>query len=101
HGTEYISIIAIEKLITQLDAMQLTKTVILVPLVNTTSFEQKIPHVNPVDNKNMNRFYPSKANNTQTEQTSYLTTKQIVDRCDYLIDYHNSDLNESLHPYTY
>src|SRR5262245_28749746 len=53
HGTEYVSIIAIEKLISQLDPAQLTGTVILVPLVNVVSFEQKVPHINPVDNKSM------------------------------------------------
>jgi predicted deacylase len=31
---------------------------ILVPLVNVASFERMVPHVNPVDNKSMNRFYP-------------------------------------------
>ncbi|HEY6945809.1 MAG TPA: M14 family metallopeptidase [Candidatus Acidoferrum sp.] len=101
HGTEYVSIIAIEKLIAQLDPAQLTGTVILVPLVNIVSFEQKVPHVNPIDNKSMNRFYPGKADGTQTERASYLITKQIVDRCDYLIDYHGGDLDESLRPYAY
>ena len=101
HGTEYVSIIAIEKLIAQLDPAQLTGTVILVPLVNIASFEQKVPHMNPVDNKSMNRFYPGKADGTQTERASYLITKQIVDRCDYLIDYHGGDLDESLRPYAY
>lgn len=101
HGTEYVSIIAIEKLIAQIDPAQLTGTVILVPLVNIASFEQKVPHVNPVDNKSMNRFYPGKADGTQTERASYLITKQIIDRCDYLIDYHGGDLDESLRPYAY
>ena len=101
HGTEYVSIIAIEKLIAQIDPGQLTGTVILVPLVNIASFEQKVPHVNPVDNKSMNRFYPGKADGTQTERASFLITKQIVDRCDYLIDYHGGDLDESLRPYAY
>jgi len=101
HGTEYVSIIAIEKLIAQIDPAQLTGTVILVPLVNVASFEQKVPHVNPVDNKSMNRFYPGKADGTQTERASFLITKQIVDRCDYLIDYHGGDLDESLRPYAY
>jgi uncharacterized protein len=101
HGTEYVSIIAIEKLIAQLDPAQLTGTVILVPLVNIASFEQKVPHVNPIDNKSMNRFYPGKADGTQTERASYLITKQIVDRCDYVIDYHGGDLDESLRPYAY
>ena len=101
HGTEYVSIIAIEKLIAQIDPAQLTGTVLLVPLVNIASFEQKVPHVNPIDNKSMNRFYPGKADGTQTERASFLITKQIVDRCDYLIDYHGGDLDESLRPYAY
>ncbi len=101
HGTEYASIIAIEKLIAALDPAQITGTVILVPLINIQSFEQKVPHVNPIDNKSMNRFYPGKVDGTQTERASYLITKEIVDRCDYLIDYHGGDLDESLRPYAY
>jgi uncharacterized protein len=101
HGTEYTSIIAIEKLINLLDPAQITGTVILVPLVNVQSFEQKVPHINPIDNKSMNRFYPGKADGTQTERASFLITKQVVDRCDYLIDYHGGDLDESLRPYAY
>src|SRR5882757_10299055 len=101
HGTEYVSIIAIEKLIDALDPVQVTGIVILVPLINIQSFEQKVPHVNPIDNKSMNRFYPGKADGTQTERASFLVTKEIVDRCDYLIDYHGGDLDESLRPYAY
>jgi hypothetical protein len=101
HGTEYTSIIALEKLINVLDPSQIAGTVILLPLVNIQSFEQKVPHVNPIDNKSMNRFYPGKADGTQTERASFLITKQVVDRCDYLIDYHGGDLDESLRPYAY
>jgi predicted deacylase len=49
----------------------------------------------------MNRFYPGKTDGTQTERASFLITKQVVDRCDYLIDYHGGDLDESLRPYAY
>src|ERR1700736_3463107 len=101
HGTEYASIIALEKLIPVLDPAQLSGTVVLLPLVNIPSFLQKVPHVNPIDNKSMNRFYPGKADGTQTERASYLITKQVVDRSDYLIDYHGGDLDESLRPYAY
>jgi uncharacterized protein len=101
HGTEYVSIIAVEKLIQALDPAQISGTVILLPLVNIQSFEQKVPHVNPVDNKSMNRFYPGKADGTQTERASFLITKQVIDRCDFLIDYHGGDLDESLRPYAY
>ena len=101
HGTEYASIIAVERLIVDLDPAKISGTVILIPLVNIASFEQKVPHVNPVDNKSMNRFYPGKADGTQTERVSFLITQQVVDRSDYLIDYHGGDLDESLRPYAY
>src|SRR6266478_9465933 len=64
HGTEYVSVIAVERLIVDLDPAKISGTVILIPLVNIASFEQKVPHVNPVDNKSMNRFYPGKADGT-------------------------------------
>jgi predicted deacylase len=101
HGTEYVSVIAVEKLIVDLDPAKISGTVILIPLVNIASFEQKVPHVNPVDNKSMNRFYPGKADGTQTDRASFLITKNVVDRSDYLIDYHGGDLDENLRPYAY
>src|SRR5271165_5494737 len=41
HGTEYVSILATEKLIAAIDPAQLSGTVILIPLINIPSFEQK------------------------------------------------------------
>jgi len=101
HGTEYASIIALEGLIGSLDPAQISGTVILLPLVNIASFEQKVPHVNPIDNKSMNRFYPGKEDGTQTERASFLITREVVDKSDYLIDFHGGDLDESLRPYSY
>ena len=101
HGTEYASIIAVEKLIQLLDPKTISGTVILVPLVNIPSFEAKVPHLNPVDNKNMNRFYPGKADGTQTERASLAITREVVEKSDHLIDMHGGDLDESLRPYSY
>ncbi len=101
HGTEYTSIIALEKLITTLNAAEISGTVIIVPLINIQSFEQKVPHLNPVDKKSMNRWYPGKMDGTQTDRASFLITKQVVEQCDHLIDLHGGDLDESLRPYSY
>ena len=49
----------------------------------------------------MNRFYPGKPDGTQTERVSYAITKQVVERCDYLVDFHGGDIDESLRPYAY
>ena len=101
HGTEYASILAVEKLAERLDPAEISGTVILVPLVNVPSFEHKVPHVNPVDGKSMNRFYPGRADGTQTERAALAVTREVVDRCDRLIDLHGGDLDESLRPYSY
>ena len=101
HGTEYASIIALENIIQSIDPQELSGAVIIVPLVNLASFEKKVPHVNPLDGKSMNRFYPGNPNGTQTERASAVITKEVVEKCDYLIDLHGGDLDESLRPYSY
>jgi predicted deacylase len=101
HGTEYASIIALEKLISTIDASQLSGTVVIVPLLNVPSFSKVVPHLNPVDGKNMNRMYPGRMDGSQTDRASYLITTQIVERSDHLIDYHGGDIDESLRPYSY
>ena len=101
HGTEYASIIALESVIQSIDPQKISGAVIIVPLVNLGSFEKKVPHVNPTDGKSMNRFYPGNPNGTQTERASWVMTKEVVEKCDYLIDLHGGDLDESLRPYSY
>jgi hypothetical protein len=101
HGTEYASIIALEQLIALLDPAGISGSVIIVPLENIASFHQKVPHLNPVDGKNMNRMYPGRLDGTQSERAAYVITQQVVDQCDYLIDYHGGDLDENLRTYVY
>lgn len=101
HGTEYASIVALQRLIQTVNPADLAGVLIIVPLVNTASFEQKVPHLNPVDGKNMNRFYPGNADGTQTERAVWAITKQVVEKSDYLIDFHGGDIDENLLPYSY
>ena len=101
HGTEYASIIALEKLIPMINADDLSGTVIVVPLLNVPSFVKVVPHLNPVDGKNMNRMYPGKADGTQTERASLAITNQVVQQADHVIDFHGGDIDESLRPYSY
>src|SRR5262249_38302035 len=70
HGSEYASIIAVEELIGGVNPADISGTLILLPIVNVPSFEKIVPHVNPVDGKSMNRFYPGNPNGSQTERAS-------------------------------
>lgn len=101
HGTEYASIIALEKFAQILNPSEISGAVIIVPLINLASFNQKVPHLNPVDGKNMNRMYPGKPDGSQTERALYAIGKQVVDQCDDLIDLHGGDLDENLRRYSY
>jgi len=101
HGTEYASIVAVEMLIDSVKPEEVAGTLILLPLINVPSFERITPHVNPTDNKSMNRYYPGDPKGSQTERASYAITKEVVERCDHLIDLHGGDLDENLRPYSY
>jgi uncharacterized protein len=101
HGSEYASIVAVEDLIDAVKPATLSGTLILVPIVNIPSFQKITPHVNPTDNKSMNRYYPGDPKGTQTDRASYAMTKEVVEKCDHLIDLHGGDLDENLRPYSY
>jgi predicted deacylase len=101
HGTEYASILALEKLAQTIRPAELSGTLIILPLINLNSFAQKVPHVNPVDGKNMNRLYPGKPDGTQSERVCWAIAHQVVEPSDYLIDLHGGDLDENLRRYTY
>ena len=101
HGTEYTSIIAMQKLISRVDARALAGTVIVLPLLNVASFETMTPHVNPIDRKGMNSSYPGDPNGTQTQRALAEVTKQIVMPADVVVDLHGGDLDEDLRSYSY
>jgi predicted deacylase len=101
HGTEYASIVALSDLIGALDPGAMSGSVIVIPIVNVPSFDRVVPHLNPVDGENMNRTYPGRADGTQSERASLAITKQVVEQCDHLIDFHGGDLDEDLRPYSY
>lgn len=101
HGTEYTSIIAMQRLIPRIDARRLGGTVIILPLLNVPSFESMTPHVNPIDRKGMNSSYPGDSTGTQTQRALAAMTKQIIVPADVVVDLHGGDLDEDLRPYSY
>src|SRR5207248_1405451 len=101
HGTEYSSIVAMQRLIPRIDATKLAGTVIVVPLVNVASFEQMTPHINPVDRRGMNASYPGDLAGTQTQRALALLMRDVVTPADVIVDLHGGDLDEDLRPYSY
>jgi uncharacterized protein len=101
HGYEYTSIIALQRLLNQIDPKRLSGTVIMVHVANMPSFLKRTIYYSPVDGKNLNRVYPGKIDGTVSERIAYQITKEVIERADYVIDLHCGDGNESLRPYSY
>ena len=101
HGTEYSSIIALQRLIGRIDPKALSGTVIVAPLLNVPSFLAMTPHVNPIDKKGMNAGYPGDATGTQTARALAAVQQQILMPSDVVVDLHGGDLDEDLRPYSY
>src|SRR3954469_4981330 len=101
HGTEYSSIVALQRLIPLIDAKTLAGTVIVVPILNIASFQQMTPHLNPIDRKSMNGNYPGDPNGTQSQRALALVTSQVVVVAEVVVDLHGGDLDENLRPYSY
>jgi hypothetical protein len=101
HGYEYAPIIALQRLLPQLDPQKMAGTVIMVHVANMPSFLRRTIYYSPVDGKNLNRVYPGKTDGTVSERIAYQITKEVIERADYVLDLHCGDGNESLRPYSY
>jgi len=101
HGTEYTSIVALDRVIGRIDPRRLSGTVIVAPLVNVASFLRMTVHLNPVDGKGMNGQYPGDPSGTQTQRVLAAVAQQVVAPADVVVDLHGGDLDEDLRPYSY
>jgi predicted deacylase len=101
HGSEPSPIIALQRIRAEVDPAQLRGSVILVHIANPPSFTQRTIYRGPFDQKNLNRVFPGRSDGTTSDRIAHAITTQVIDQCDFLIDMHSGDGNESLRPYTY
>jgi uncharacterized protein len=100
HGSEYTSIVALQRVRARLDPTKLAGAVILVHMANPTTFYGRRIYSSP-DGKNLNRVYPGQANGTLSQRIAYAITSEVIARATHLVDMHCGDGNESLRPYSY
>jgi predicted deacylase len=100
HGSEYTSILALQRLRPRLEPARMRGAAILVHMANPPAFYGRRVYYGP-DGKNLNRVYPGKADGTVSERIAFAITREVIDRCTHLADMHCGDGNESLRPYTY
>lgn len=101
HGYEYPPILALYRLKGMIDPKNLEGTLIFVHIANLPAFQKRIIYYNPYDWKNLNRVFPGDLQGTLSQRMAYVLKKEVIDKCDFLIDLHCGDGNEALIPYTY
>lgn len=101
HGTEYVPVIALQKILKEIDPAELSGTLVLVQIANVPSFKGRGVASNPIDFKNLNRVYPGKADGTFSERLAYTLSNEVIDKSDYYIDLHGGEFNESLLNFLY
>ena len=100
HGSEYTSIVALQRVRARLDPARLAGAVILVHMANPTTFYGRRIYFGP-DGKNLNRVYPGQADGTLSQRIAHAITTQVIAPATHVIDMHCGDGNESLRPYSY
>ena len=98
HGSEYIPIMASQKLANDLDPSNLRGAVILVHIANLPAYLGRTIYSSPVDGKNLNRVFPGKANGSLTEKIANFLVERVYPVADYALDIHSGDGNEKLGP---
>jgi uncharacterized protein len=99
HGAEYPGIEAVTQMARQLDAHELSGTVLAVPVVNPPMFQARVGFVSPIDGLNLNRTFPGNPDGTASEVLAHVLLREVVALADCHIDCHGGDLPEILWPY--
>jgi hypothetical protein len=101
HGQEYTPILALQRVLKNVDPQTLAGTLILVHVANMPSYLARTIYYSPVDGRNLNRMFPGKPDGTLSERIAHVITREVIERATHVIDLHCGDGNESLRPYTY
>lgn len=88
HGDEYEGQIALMRLARALRAEELIGRVILIPSLNFPAV-QAGRRSSPIDEGNLNRLFPGRANGTPTEMIAHYVESVLFDLSDIVIDLHS------------
>ena len=101
HGSEYVPIVALQRLRAQIEPKTLRGTVIMVHVANVPAFFGRRVYYSPGDGQNLNRVFPGRTEGTLSERIAEVLTREVIARATHVADLHGGDGNESLRPYAY
>jgi predicted deacylase len=100
HGGEYPGPLGAIRLGRTLDAATLRGSVVILPLINQSSFWARTAFITPQDGRNLNRVFPGKANGTYAEVLAFRLMQDVLIPADAVVDLHSGDIFEALANHT-
>ncbi|MEM7196198.1 MAG: succinylglutamate desuccinylase/aspartoacylase family protein [Pseudomonadota bacterium] len=88
HGDEYEGQIVLPELLRQLEPNDISGQLIVLPMANFPAADAGL-RTSPIDQGNLNRTFPGRANGTPTEMLAHYIEHELLQRSDYLLDVHS------------
>lgn len=101
HSAEYVGIQAAIELSNELSPSELSGTVVILPIVNRSGFENRTMSMVYEDGKNLNRVFPGDSSGSTADRLAHVIFESFIRHADAYIDLHSGDGYESLVPYVY
>ncbi|RJL19681.1 N(2)-acetyl-L-2,4-diaminobutanoate deacetylase DoeB [Paracoccus siganidrum] len=98
HGDEYEGPIALQQLAWEIDPADVSGRVIIVPYLNYPAFRAGA-RVSPIDQVNMNRCFPGRADGSPTQKIASYFNDVLVPMADLVLDYHSGGKTLDFLPY--
>ncbi|WBU58822.1 N(2)-acetyl-L-2,4-diaminobutanoate deacetylase DoeB [Paracoccus albus] len=98
HGDEYEGPIALQQLAWELEPEQVSGRIIILPYMNYPAFRAGT-RVSPIDQVNMNRAFPGRADGTPSQKIANYINDVLVPLADIVLDYHSGGKTLDFLPY--
>jgi hypothetical protein len=99
HALEYASIEGVLKVAKEIKQEELNGTLIIIPVVNTEGFDDRVAFINPIDYVNQNRVFPGDKDGSVSRRVAAGLFKEFISKSDALIDSHGGDLTEDINKF--
>jgi predicted deacylase len=99
HTSEMSGIVAIIRILQESNVKELSGSLITVPCVNILALPYYPDRYCPIDQKNVNRFYPGDSKGSVSDRLCDILFNEVILKSDYLIDFHDVGVLGHLAPY--
>ena len=96
HAGEYNGPVSCLTMCREINPEDISGTILMVPMLNTRSFEVRMPFRNTLDYVNINRVFPGNPYGSISERMAHVITTEIALASDAFFDLHSGDLIEEI-----